>query len=113
LLGFRPHLFNCARCNRVIHAEDQYFSAEEGGVLCPTCGRGTPGARPVSTHALRYLRHMQRSSYAEAARAQILPVVNREMEILMQHYLTFLLERGLNTPAFLRRMRREADQDLS
>lgn len=109
LLGFRPHLFNCARCNREIRAEDQYFSAEEGGVLCPTCGRGTPGARPVSVEALRYLRHMQRSTFSEASRAQISPSVNREMEVLMQHYLTYLLERGLNTPAFLRRMKREVD----
>jgi DNA repair protein RecO (recombination protein O) len=109
LLGFRPHLFHCARCNREIRAEDQYFSAEEGGVLCPNCGRGTPGARPVSVEALRYLRHMQRSTYLEASRAHISLSVNREMEVLMQHYLTYLLERGLNTPAFLRRMKREVD----
>jgi hypothetical protein len=29
------------------------------------------------------------------------------MELLMQHYLTYLLERALNTPAFIRRIRRE------
>jgi DNA repair protein RecO (recombination protein O) len=55
--------------------------------------------------ALKYLRHFQRSSYAEARRARLLPKVDREMETLMQHYLTYLLERGLNTPEFLRRVR--------
>lgn len=109
LLGFRPHLFSCARCGKEIHAEDQFFSAEEGGVLCPNCGRGTPGSRPVSMLALKYLRHLQRSTYSQAARAQISQSTNREMENLVQHYLTYLLERGLNTPAFLRRMKSEVD----
>ncbi len=109
LLGFRPQLFSCARCGKEIQAEDQYFSAEAGGVLCPSCGRQAPGAHPISMQTLKCLRHMQRSSYAEAGRLPIAPAANRELEILMQQYLTYLLERGLNTPAFLRRVRRSAE----
>jgi DNA repair protein RecO (recombination protein O) len=111
LLGFRPQLFHCAVCGNEIQAEDQYFSAEDGGALCPTCGRGRPGAMPISMAALKYFRHFQRSLYGEAKRAQLSPGVSREMEILMQHYLTYMLERGLNTPAFLRRVRRETQAE--
>lgn len=106
-LGFRPQLFNCAHCSKEIIAEDQYFSAQEGGVLCPICGHGTKGARPISMLALKYLRHLQRSSYREASRAQITPQTNREMEVLIQHYLTYLLERSLNTPNFIQRVKKE------
>ncbi len=106
LLGFRPHLFECARCGAEIQPQDQYFSSEAGGVLCPACGKGQAGVRPISLQALKYLRHFQRSSYAEASRARLSPNINREMEMLMQHYLTYLLERSLNSPAFLRRVRR-------
>lgn len=102
LLGYRPHLFHCANCETEIKAEAQYFSALQGGVLCPKCGSGAPEARPISMQALKYLRHFQRSSYAEASRARISSDINREMEQIMQYYLTYLLERGLNTPAFLR-----------
>jgi DNA repair protein RecO (recombination protein O) len=105
LLGFRPQLFTCAACHEEIQARDQYFSAALGGVLCPRCGAAVAGATPVSMVALKYLRHFQRSSYAEAARAHLALQVEREIERLMQHYLTYLLERGLNTPAFLRRVR--------
>ena len=108
LLGFRPHLFQCAKCGIEIRAEDQFFSAEQGGVLCPRCGGNAPGARPVSMQALKYLRHFQRSSYAEARRAHITATADREMEALMQYYFTYLLERGLNSPTFLRRMRDES-----
>jgi DNA repair protein RecO (recombination protein O) len=97
LLGFRPKLFACAGCETEIQPEDQYFSDERGG----------PGARPVSMDALRFLRHFQRSSYQDARRAHLSSSVNRELESLMQHYLTYLLERGLNSPEFLRRLRED------
>ena len=105
LVGFRPHLFNCAARSEPIHPEDQYFSAEQGGVLCPACGRGAPGVRPISMPAVRLLRHLQRSDYHVARRLRLSQEVDHEVELLMQHYITYLLERSLNTPAFLRRVR--------
>ncbi len=113
LLGFRPQLFNCARCQNEIKPDDQFFSAEEGGVLCPSCGKGLPGARPISMLALKYLRHFQRSSFTDAARAQLSPAISRELEILLQHYLTYLLERSLNTPSFIRQIRSIKDPQLT
>ncbi|MBN1667202.1 MAG: DNA repair protein RecO, partial [Anaerolineales bacterium] len=60
-VGFRPNLFHCSNCENEISAQDQFFSAERGGVLCPQCGRAGVDARPVSLAALKYLRHFQRS----------------------------------------------------
>lgn len=104
LMGFRPELSSCVQCQNEIKPENQFFSAQHGGVLCPNCGAHLPGSRPVSMQALKYLRHFQRSSYPEALRAQITPAVRGEIETLLNYYLTFLLERGLNTPAFIRRV---------
>jgi DNA repair protein RecO (recombination protein O) len=100
LVGFRPQLVHCVNCGEEIQAEDQFFSFEKGGVICPKCGPKEAGVRPVSMPALKILRHFQRSSYSEA---------QRELENLMGNYLTYLLERGLNTPSFLRRVRRTAE----
>ena len=109
LLGFRPELVHCTNCHEEIQAQDQYFSAESGGVLCPKCGPGQPGARPVSMEALKYFRHFQRSAYPQASRAHPSPEVEAELEALLQYYLTYLLERGLNSPNFLREMQRGQD----
>ncbi|KAA3642831.1 MAG: DNA repair protein RecO [Chloroflexi bacterium] len=106
-LGFRPELQTCVVSEEQIKAEDQYFSAALGGVISPEHGRGMQGAVPVSMDALRYLRHFQRSDWQAAARANMSDETKNELEVLMQHYLTYLLERALNTPAFLRRVRRE------
>jgi len=106
VLGFRPQLFECVLCGAEIRPEDQFFSALHGGVVCPRGHATTQGLRPVSQDALRYLRHFQRSGYPQARRAAPAPEIWREMETLMEHYLTFLLERSLNAPAFLRRVRK-------
>lgn len=103
-VGFRPQLFQCVSCGAPVQQEDQYFSASRGGVLCPKCGDGE--ARPVGVETLRYLRHLQRSTYSDAARAHPAPNVSQAMESLLQYYLTYLLERSLNSPAFLHRLKR-------
>jgi DNA repair protein RecO (recombination protein O) len=108
LVGFRPRLFRCVNCSKDIQPEDQFFSPELGGLLCPACGRVLTGTRFISMPAVRLLRHLQRSSYDEAKRLKLIPAVDREVEQLMQAYFTYLLERSLNTPAFLRQVRRSS-----
>jgi DNA repair protein RecO (recombination protein O) len=103
-LGFRPQLFECVNCRREIQAEDQFFSFSAGGVICPSCGRGLKHLHNISVDALKYLRHFQRSSFTEASRARPLPDVQQETEALMQGYFTYLLERELNTPGFLKKI---------
>jgi len=100
-LGFRPQLFQCVNCQAEIQPEGQFFSPVQGGVLCPKCGTGLPGVWDVSADALRYLRHFQRSDYAEAKRARPKAGFQKEVEALMQRYFTYLLERELHTPGFL------------
>src|SRR4030067_583093 len=68
LVGFRPQLFACTSCGNEIQAEDQYFSSGLGGGACPSCGPRSEDAYPVSMQVLKFLRHYQRSIYAEAPR---------------------------------------------
>jgi DNA repair protein RecO (recombination protein O) len=105
LMGFRPLLFECASCGKAIQAEDQYFSAERGGVLCPDCGLMVNLVRPISMDALRYLRHFQRSSYNDTKRANPGQDTRDEVEAILNYYLTYLLERNLNSPEFIRQVK--------
>lgn len=105
-VGFRPELFHCVNCGNEIRPEDQFFSLAEGGVLCPTCGPQRDQARPLGLAALKVVRHTQRSSYAEAARPSLSPGVAQEVESLLESYLSYLLERELKAPGFVRQIRR-------
>ena len=104
-LGFRPQLFACANCGREIEPEDQFFSFLSGGVICPRCGRGLPNLMPISVETLKYLRHFQRSSYGETTRARPSLGARAEAEKIMQGYFTYLLERELNSPGFLKQVK--------
>lgn len=106
-LGFRPELVNCVKCGKTIVAEDQFFSPLLGGVVCAACGAAMPGLIPVTMTALKYLRHFQRSSYEAALKAVLTQPVRRELEALLQNFLTFHLERKINSSAFLREVRRD------
>lgn len=59
----------------------------------------------ISLEALKYLRHFQRSTYKDASRAQPSLEVRKEAEVLMQGYFTYLLERELNTPGFIKKIK--------
>jgi len=85
---------------------DQFFSLSEGGLLCPNCGPQRDQARPLSLVALKVLRHTQRNSYEQAARPKLSSIVANELDELLESYLSYLLERELNVPGFLRQVRR-------
>jgi DNA repair protein RecO (recombination protein O) len=104
-IGFRPQLFECTNCGREILPEDQFFSFNAGGVICPRCAQGVPNLDRISIEALKYLRHFQRSSYGDASRARASLEVRKETETLMQGYFTYMLERELNTPGFIKRVK--------
>ncbi len=105
LLGFRLQLFNCVNCQSEITAQDQFVSFLDGGILCPNCGHGRSTAVPISMQALKYLRHFQRSSYKDTVRASVAPPIQAEIEQHLEAYFTFLLERNLNSPSFLKEIR--------
>jgi DNA repair protein RecO (recombination protein O) len=105
-LGYRPQLFKCANCGETIRAEGQFFSATQGGVLCPNCGPQFAVARQVSVAALKYLRHFQRSDYEVAKKAQPASSVRAEVEALLQYYITYILERPLNSPGFIAQVKK-------
>jgi len=106
-LGYRPELFHCVGCGKEIQPQNQFFSFSSGGVLCPNCGRNTPASRPVSMQALKYLRNFQRSSFDADVYKRITKGVQQEMESLLQDYMSYHLERKLNSPGFLREVRKQ------
>lgn len=107
MMGFKPELQYCVVSGDEIKPEDQYFSTERGGVVSPGRQVGVEVVTPIKMDTLRYMRHFQRSKYEAVTRAQIEPQIMREFEMVMQGYITHILERSLNTPGFLRKVRRK------
>lgn len=101
ILGFRPQLQECVVCGAAIQPENQYFSAKLGGVVCPRSLSGDPSAWSISMKALKYLRFFQRSPWPQVKNRSIPEEVDKELSVLIEKYLTYLLEYNLKTPGFL------------
>jgi DNA repair protein RecO (recombination protein O) len=105
-VGFSPQLFHCVQCGEAIRPELNYFSLEQGGVLCPRHGEGVSGVQPIPLNALKVLRYIQTRPYHEIIRLQLKPGTMRQVETLLADYLRFLLERRLKSPRFIQLLRR-------
>lgn len=106
-VGYRPQLFRCARCEARIEPVANFFSPEDGGVLCPPCGEAEPQARSISLNALKALRFLQTRDYAICQRLRISEKLHGELEMIMHGYITHILGMDLKAAAFLDRLRRE------
>lgn len=102
-VGFRPELFQCVNCGSDIQAEDQFLSGALGGVVCPRCARPELGVsfRPIGVRALKYLRHFQRSTYADLEGLEVPSALRPGIEGAMRYFLTHMLEGKLNSPEFM------------
>jgi len=116
LVGFRPQLFTCIDCGEEIVQQEQFFSPLGGGIACPRCGASRPEAWAVDPDVLRYLRHFQRSNWQTVTSVRIPEGIEARLADLVERYLTYLLERKLNTPDFLKDVREtlpDKEEDLS
>jgi DNA repair protein RecO (recombination protein O) len=104
-VGYRPQLSVCVRGGEAIKPHDQFFSYADGGVLCAEHAASGSASVPISVHALKLLRHIQRSDFADVRSLQVPSRVHSDADRVMVGYLTFLLERRLQSVDFIRRLR--------
>ena len=122
LAGYRPELFRCVGDHGApvpllpSHpgADDEHpfgFDPERGGAQCQDCFSYRGAHRsilPLSRQGLWLLQEYQREPYGSLRDRKIAPALHREVERVMQPYITFHLERGVRSRAFLEMLKRDA-----
>jgi DNA repair protein RecO (recombination protein O) len=108
VVGFRPELSSCVVTGEAVQPESQYFSFAEGGVVSPEGAGKNPNLPGLSYHALKLLRYLQRTpNYAQVRTLHIEDALHIEAEALLLGYITYTLERQLQSVEFIRRLRRK------
>lgn len=105
LVGFQPEINECVAGREPVMPEDQYFSYAEGGIICPRHAVKVGHLIPVSMVTLKLLRHMQRSPYSQVQPLTVAPALHEDAERLLLGYITYLLERRLQSVDFIRLLR--------
>lgn len=108
MAGYKPQLFQCGSCGEAIVEQDQFFSAEMGGLVCPNCREVDRRARPISAVSVKVLRYLQTRSWEAVKALKLKRPIHHELETILHYYLTYTLERNLKSIEFLHHLRREA-----
>lgn len=101
IAGFRPQLHQCVQCGEPVLEQNQFFSSALGGIVCPKCSRPESGLTPISARTLKYFRFYQTQPFSKAAAAGWPAALRPEAETILTSYLTWLLERKINSQTFL------------
>lgn len=107
LAGFAPALHQCTVGQEPVEPRDQFFSPVDGGAICPDHYVAAQRGTPLSLNALKTLRYLQTRPWDAVRVLQIGRTLHAELERHMLAYITFLLERRLQSAEFLQRLRRE------
>jgi len=104
-VGFRPELNECVVSRETVQAEDQFFSYGLGGVVTPTNAHEGASAVRIPVTTLKLLRHLQRSPYSHVKTLSITPALHDDAERILLGYITYVLERKLQSVDFIKRIR--------
>ncbi len=105
--GFRPEFGVCVVCTKPLEPVENYFVPIAGGTVCRSCVAGMSGPRPLSVNALKFLRLLQRGPYNDVARVRVDPDLGDEVERHLRSYVICVLERDINSAAFIERLRKD------
>ncbi|MBI4342256.1 MAG: DNA repair protein RecO [Candidatus Omnitrophica bacterium] len=92
LAGFHPQLNECAICSTHVHAAG-YWSAREGGLLCPNCLHQDPRAEAASSSTLETLAALSDSAQPLDLDPSALTVLRQRLD----EFLRWRLDKPLKT----------------
>jgi DNA repair protein RecO (recombination protein O) len=106
VMGYEPALFKCAVSGDDLEAQDQYFCSAEGGVVAPQHTAGLD-VMMLSFEAFKVMRHFSRQRWEVVRALQLSEKHHKELERILHHYLTYLLERRMKSLGLLKQLNQQ------
>ena len=92
LAGFQPQLTECTSCNAEVHSAG-YWSARQGGLLCPRCLHEDPRAEVATAAMLQTLEALSLADAPPVLDPQLLSTLRQRLD----EFLRWRLDRPLKT----------------
>jgi len=96
LSGFKPHLDSCLCCSAKILGESK-FSLSQGGLLCFKCYHKDAKARNIFRGTIASILHIERNSFKNNLNLGMNPEIKKELEQILNAFLSFHLEKELKS----------------
>lgn len=101
-LGYAPELAVCASCGAELEERPHAFSAAGGGLLCPRCAPGDPGAVICDVPVIKVMRVIAAGDHGLFSRLRLSEPVLRTLELVVERELAMHLDRRLRSLDVLR-----------
>jgi DNA repair protein RecO (recombination protein O) len=103
LSGFKPHFDSCVSCGDRIMGQSK-FSLAQGGLLCPGCYSKDLSSRAVFRGTVASILHIERNDFKTNLNLGMNPQIKRELDLILNSFLTFHLERELKSQKVLNKL---------
>ncbi len=106
LSGFMPEVSRCAGCGNVLAEQDHVWSANRGGLVCPTCkSAGGETVLAASATTIKLLRHMARSDWPAVEGVRAPQEVLQQVERILRRQVRYVLDHNVRSVAFMDEVR--------
>jgi len=104
LLGYRPSLNHCCRCNKIVDDQkEMHFNIREGGLLCNNCiAKDKEGCVKVSLYFNKLIRKILITPLSTISNATIPDKKMKELEKITNIYIGYHSEKSFKTDEFLK-----------
>ncbi|GAB6138325.1 DNA repair protein RecO [Halanaerobaculum tunisiense] len=101
LLGYRPQLSNCIKCNSQLDEEIK-FSLTEGSLVCASCASGE--VRDISWGTVKFMQQLLQLDYRRLLRLQLPDYANQQLATIIPAYIEMIIEKRLKSLSFLQNL---------
>lgn len=103
LSGFKPHFDSCVSCDTRILGHSK-FSLTLGGLLCNRCYSKDFSARSIFRGTVASILHIEKNDLRNNLNLGMNPQIKKELEMILNTFLNFHLERELKSQRVLNKM---------
>ncbi len=103
LSGFKPHFDSCVSCSDRIMSQSK-FSLTQGGLLCPRCFAKDPASRGIFRGTVATILHIEKNDFKTNLNLGINPQIKKELEIILNAFLNFHLEKELKSQKVINKL---------
>jgi DNA repair protein RecO (recombination protein O) len=103
LSGFKPHFDSCVSCSDKILGQSK-FSLSLGGLLCPKCSFKDLSARAIFRGTIASILHIEKNDFKTNLNLGLNPQIKKELEIILNAFFNFHLERELKSQKSINKM---------
>lgn len=104
MVGLLPIFDHCVLCRKE-YIDQCFFSARQGGIICPSCDRNEPGTLKISKGAIQSVLYFLKTDIRQAVRLTLSSQTEKELKLIHYRFLQYRLEYPLKTTRFLAEIR--------